>query len=94
MVIFELRTHTGKKASAIVGTLLGLLSLSTMFSKFNIFSEREATCVILSSAFWGVLTLCAHLKTNHPFCLVLGEASFYLTLLLLIGVSVSLYTSI
>ena len=93
MVIFELRSHTGKKAAGITGILLGFLSISTMFSKLNIFSEGETICVIMASAFWGFVTLCTHLKTNHPFNQVLCEISFYMTLILMIGVSVSLYVS-
>ena len=91
MVIFELSSHTGKKVAGIIGILLGLLSISTMFSKLNIFSEGETVCVSMVSAFWGVVTLFAHLKTNHPFNQGLCEISFYMTLILLIGVSVSLY---
>ena len=91
MVIFELRSHTGKKVTGIVGLLLALLSMSTMFSKLNIFLEGETVCVIMASVFWGFVTLFAHLKTNHPFYQVLCQISFYMTLILLIGISVSLY---
>lgn len=91
MVIFELRSHTGKKVGGIIGILLALLSISTMFSKLNVFSEGETVCVIMASALWGFVTLFTHLKTNHPFNQGLCEISFYMTLILLIGLSVSLY---
>lgn len=92
MVIFELRSRAGKKVGALVALILGGLSFATMFSGLTPFSEGQTVCVALSAVLSGLVTICAHLKTNHSFNVVLCEVFFYTTLLVLIGLSISLYT--
>ena len=41
MVIFELRTRTGKTVGAIIGFVLAGLSIFTMIFETDIFSEGE-----------------------------------------------------
>lgn len=91
MVIFELRSRRGKKVGAVVALVLAGLSLFTMFSKSSIFSEGEGICIVIASMFWGVCTMLAAIKITHRFCCFLCEASFFLTLFLLIAVFISLY---
>jgi len=55
MVIFELRTRTGKKLGALIGLILGGLSFATMFSGLTPFSEGQTVCVALSAVFWGLV---------------------------------------
>lgn len=92
MIIIELRTPKGRKINAIVGLVLAGLSFCDPIFNIDVFSDGENICLILASAFWGLCTIFGSMTANSRFVSVLCEFSFYITIVILVGVTISIYT--